>query len=302
MKHFIKGIVIALMALPMQAQNAVTRQGALNTKFVAHDTGGDDTYAVATPTSGGACPAALADGLTVELVVDTTNTGAATLDFCGLGALEITAALAGTDLTNGDLVVGKPYLLRYYDTGTDLWIVTLPGASGGSAIAPSLWPFGAMTNTAGVTARAVGTANNTVYYAFTAQSPLTVTYINAYMATAVGHVAVALYDSSCNLLGGSATLSSPGAAPVQFTFSPAISASAGELYFAFTGDSTADAMYATASAWVGDIANSGASGTGLRVFTGNSSTGTSTLTFNASCGTRTSYTSASTGLPAIFIH
>jgi hypothetical protein len=114
-------------------------KGNLATKFVVHDTGGDDTYAGNPIGGAGYCPAALADGLTVEFVADTTNTGAATLDFCGLGALEITAALAGTDLTNGDLVVGKPYLLRYYDTGTDLWIVTLPGTSGGGSDGFSDW-------------------------------------------------------------------------------------------------------------------------------------------------------------------
>jgi hypothetical protein len=130
-----KKLLSLLLTLPLMAQNPVTRQGALNTRFYAHDTGGDDTYVVAAPAVG-SCPAALADGLTVEFVADTTNTGTATLDFCSLGALEITAALAGTDLSNGDLVVGKPYLLRYYDAATDLFIVTLPGTGSGSAYNP----------------------------------------------------------------------------------------------------------------------------------------------------------------------
>jgi hypothetical protein len=114
---------------------AQTQGGSPNTKFSVHDVGGDDTYAAS---SLGGCPAALIDGVTtVELVVDTTNTNDAFLDFCGLGSLEISEDASGTNLTSSVLVVGRVYPLVYDDQATDVWRVTLPGAGGGGAISHS---------------------------------------------------------------------------------------------------------------------------------------------------------------------
>lgn len=137
---------------------APPKAGGLNTKFIVHDTGGDDAY-VASPTDG-SCPAALVDGeTTVELVVDTTNTDDASLNFCGLGALEISEDSTGTNLTSGDLVVGRVWTLVYDDQATDVWRVTLPGAGGGSG--------GGVVRVAYASLPACSGANTNTLYSFT---------------------------------------------------------------------------------------------------------------------------------------
>ncbi|MBU6266442.1 MAG: hypothetical protein KGN34_02805 [Sphingomonadales bacterium] len=66
-----------------------------------------------------ACPAALYKGQTLAMTAGSGNTGAATLNFCGLGAKAIKLVnSAGTvlALTGGEIVAGQPLVLTYDGT------------------------------------------------------------------------------------------------------------------------------------------------------------------------------------------
>lgn len=81
-----------------------------------HDTGGDDTYAVTLSPA----PSSYVAGMVVRMLVDTGNTGAATLNVNGLGAKNIykhptVGAVSGT-LATGDIVASQVVTLVYDGT------------------------------------------------------------------------------------------------------------------------------------------------------------------------------------------
>lgn len=135
-------IAAALLCVSAYGQNAVVRGGQLSQRFVVVDTGGDDAY-IGDPVAG-SCPAAFSAGLIVELIVSTTNTGAATLNFCGLGALEITNSTSGTDLADGTIEVRKSYTLSWYDSSPDLFLIS----SGGQPLDAELSCLAGLTSSA----------------------------------------------------------------------------------------------------------------------------------------------------------
>lgn len=89
--------------------------GAVN---YLHDTGGDDTYAVALDPE----PSSLVEGTVVYLNVDVANTGACSLD-AGPGAAVDIKNCDGNDPANGDIATTGVAVLVYNGTN---WILTNP--------------------------------------------------------------------------------------------------------------------------------------------------------------------------------
>ena len=163
-----------------------------------------------------------------------------------------------------------------------------PGALGSPITAP-FWPFGAVDNGTSTASPALGSANVTQFYQFYMGSPgILLANLSAtpYTGT-LGHVAFALYDSSCNLLQASTTIAASTNTAANWVFSPVLSLPGGTYYLAVTGDTSTLQFYGPASSFITDQIELNESASTYHVFTGNASTGTTSLTFPGTCGTRT---------------
>ena len=88
---------------------------------------GTDAYS-GTPASPYVCPGSLATAPPVMLFTDVANTGAATFDFCGLGAKAIVLPVPtpSTALVTGDLVASDAYLIEYNATNDNWRVMSNP--------------------------------------------------------------------------------------------------------------------------------------------------------------------------------
>jgi len=95
------------------------------------DAQASDTYVVALSVA----PTALVAGQKFLFKANTANTGAATVNFNGLGAATIKKVVAGaiSDLENNDILAGMLVLVGY--DGTNFYMLNTPGTSISSAIA-----------------------------------------------------------------------------------------------------------------------------------------------------------------------
>jgi hypothetical protein len=183
----------------------------------------------------------------------------------------------------------------------------LPNPGGGSAIAsPSLWPFGQMAyNPGAVQAQAIGAANRVQYYPVFIPAPgIVLNYIQTYWFVATGHVAMAIYDSTCTKVtnGNSTTLNAPTtSAGVRFVFSTPPTLTYGKYYVGITSDQSADQLYGTDSGFFGDIANAGG-GTPERFYGANASSGGTTQTLPSTCGARTGTVGGTDAAPPLFLN
>lgn len=189
----------------------------------------------------------------------------------------------GTNPASGDIRL-------YAKTGSTLCAKTSGGAEtcfgsgGASAVAPFYAPFGPMAVGGGTLTATIGSANRVYHIAANAPAALSVSNVNLGTSN-FGNLAVAFYDSSCTLIGQTATTATSATGVTVAVNSAPITIPAGKFYVSWTGDATASAIYGTSAGYVPDMWNAGA--TPEYFYGSNASTGTTTLTFPGTCGTRT---------------
>lgn len=179
---------------------------------------------------------------------------------------------------------------------------------GGSPVASLLWPFGQIYNTFSFITTALGSTNKTIFLEYMIPSPgIILTSLTGWLNNnAAGHMAWAIYDSTCTLVanGTSQTLTTTQNVVNTWTWSPTLSLAGGKYFLAMTGDTATAQFFAPYSIAMSDLANNGESAGNYHIFTGTVSTGTTTLVFPGTCGTRTSYGTGGGGIvyPAIALH
>ncbi len=234
---------------------------------------------------------------------------APTLNVDGLGAQTITDGLGNALGAATTLAAGME--VPVWNDGTHFRVMTLPaGGISPSPVTTPFWPFGPGVSLSSNTS-ASGSANVTQFFEILVPYPgLTLTNISAYtFTTAPGHVAWAIYDSTCTLVtnGTSSTVSASPSTATNWVFSPAVIlvndgvSGHGTYFLASTSDAATTEFYAPPFV---NAPGLGALNTGagsLHYFTGTASTGTSTLAFPSTCGTRTSLAS-SNSLPGVVLH
>ncbi len=157
--------------------------------------------------------------------------------------------------------------------------------SGASTIStPFFLPFGAMAVGGATLTATVGSANRVYHIAANAPAALSVSNVNLGISN-FGNLAVAFYDSSCTLIGQTATSATSATGVTVAVNSAPITIPAGKFYVSWTGDATGSAIYGTSAGYAPDMWNAGA--TPEYFYGSNASTGTTTLTFPGTCGTRT---------------
>lgn len=149
---------------------------------------------------------------------------------------------------------------------------------------PFFLPFGPMAVGGGTLTATIGSANRVYHIAANAPAALSVSNVNLGTSN-FGNLAVAFYDSSCTLIGQTATTATSATGVTVAVNSAPITIPAGKFYVSWTGDATASAIYGTSAGYVPDMWNAGA--TPEYFYGSNASTGTTTLTFPGTCGTRT---------------
>jgi hypothetical protein len=189
----------------------------------------------------------------------------------------------GTNPASGDIRL-------YPKTGSTLCAKDSGGTetcfgSGASTIStPYFLPFGPMAVGGATITATVGSANRVYHIAANAPAALSVSNVNLGISN-FGNVAVAFYDSSCTLIGQTATSTTSATGVTIAVNSAPITIPAGKFYVSWTGDATGSAIYGTSAGYVPDMWNAGA--TPEYFYGSNASTGTTTLTFPGTCGTRT---------------
>lgn len=227
-----------------------------------------------------------------------TTSGASPLGSIDTLATKPMTDFAGNAIVSGQLIAGEYPV--WYD-GTSLKFMTLGG--GGTATAYSDWIFGPMAVSATATSFPVTSPNRVQCSTFVQQSPgMIVNKIESYVQTGTGNIALAFYlPSTGALIASSSTAPAPGGAVTVFTFASPPTLTAGTMYAAcYTSDQAADKFYASASAYIQDVANSGASSPNFAVYyCTNNAGGGNPQVFNASCGTQLNPTTFSAaGYPA----
>ncbi len=191
----------------------------------------------------------------------------------------------GLSVTNGSGASGNPEITQ--DPISGPWM-----------------PFGGFNNLL-INASTLGAANRVKYAAVTLETPRTFSRVGTYTGSAhSGSLAIAIYDSSCNLVAQSDTLTGASTNTGYFMNISATLAP-GKYFIAYTGDNTSAQMYYGQSypAYTQGIANASPNNTSstYQAFYGsNNSTGTSTLTFPSSCGTRTALATALPEIPVLY--
>lgn len=106
------GINVVGSTVSVDTTTILTRErGQTGADHVCSDSGVDDTY-TCTPEF---TPTAYTTGMEIRLIVTTANTGAATVDFGGLGVKNILTS-SGATPANGDIATGRVNLLHYDGT------------------------------------------------------------------------------------------------------------------------------------------------------------------------------------------
>jgi hypothetical protein len=242
---------------------------------------------------------------------DVANTSTTpTLNIDTLGALPM-VHLDGTPLAAGDIKAASLY--RIWNDGTEIHVVEAglgggTGAGVASPVASIFWPFGpGLQVSANTVTTPLGSANTTMFYEFYLPAPgIVVNNFSVYPNQAVpGHLAIALYDSTCTLMTGGASGTAAGASnvPLNLTASSSISLPGGKYFLAVSGDTAGMQLYGAPPSFISDLANLNEGVGNLHTFTGNSSSGTSAIQFPGTCGTRTALlVTAGHGYPAIALH
>lgn len=233
---------------------------------------------------------------------------APTLNVDGLGVQTVTDSLGNALATATTLAAGMQ--VPVWNDGTHFRIMTLPTVGSPAPATTPVWPFGSGISMSSNTA-ASGSANVTQFFEILVPYPgLTLANVSAYtFATAPGHVAWAIYDSTCTLVtnGTSATVSASSSTATNWVFSPAIIllndgvSGHGTYFLALTSDAATTEFYAPPLVNAPGLGALNTSAASLHYFTGTASTGTSTLVFPSTCGTRTSLAS-SNSLPGVVLH
>ena len=115
-----EGIAAALVNNRYRGALARLRAWAQTLGGAATNGGTGNAYTLTSPS--GHALTAYVDGMLVGVTLNATNTGAATLNVDGLGALAIQTP-AGTAMASGDLVSGGTYLLRLKTGSPNVWHV-----------------------------------------------------------------------------------------------------------------------------------------------------------------------------------
>jgi hypothetical protein len=122
------GVAISATRLLMVESSNVFAIEQHGQQVYGASSGGTDTYAVTLVPA----PAALFNGMMLNIKADVANTGAATLNVNSLGALSIVTGIS-TALSTGDIVANQIFTVVYNSTGTVWQLVNTPGSlSGGS--------------------------------------------------------------------------------------------------------------------------------------------------------------------------
>lgn len=108
----------AWITLYKLADNGLIAQNG--TAIFAEDAGASDTYAITLSP----VPTALTNGMMVNFIANTLNTGAATLNVNSLGAVTIKKNVSG-DLETGDIIAGQAITV-IYDQTNNVWQVLSP--------------------------------------------------------------------------------------------------------------------------------------------------------------------------------
>lgn len=97
------------------------------------DSVGTDAFACSSTSTPG-CPASLAASEPVLFVAGTANTGAATFDYCALGAKALVKTVGGisTALSTGDILAKQPVLAVYNATDDDWKMISAVSTASGS--------------------------------------------------------------------------------------------------------------------------------------------------------------------------
>lgn len=187
---------------------------SLEQSFSGVDTGSTDAYAANFPV----CPSAYVTGGVYHLKAGTVNTGAATVNFCSLGAKTIKKWSSGSkaDLASGD-IPDEAWVTMIYD-GTDMQLQTpLGNASGGGGLDVSTvgycWVFtGCVPSGAATQASSAltGVSNNVVYM-FQVLIPFTMKPATLrYNGSGSGSMAFAFYNDSGSNTPGSKVANTEG--------------------------------------------------------------------------------------------
>jgi hypothetical protein len=247
---------------------------------------------------------AYADGMLVRAEVDTTTAGSAITLNCGAGAKPVYQYDGVSNPTAAQWASGQQVLVTYggaLNAAAGGWrILSSSGSSAATPINMSYLFYGGMY--AGTGTPLLLSANVTKFTEFTVPYPgLTISNITYYGKAGSDHLAFAIYDTSCNLLGTSATgVTSGGIANLTI---PTTTIPAGKAYLAYTFDGTGSQVYNANldGGYLTSMINQNESASTYRIFSGTASTGTTTLVFPSTCGTRTAINSGIV-VPGVVLH
>ena len=236
-----------------------------------------------------------------------------------LGASKTAPNRSGTGSPNGRdncTTAGETYFQTDATAGSNIWACTAAGTPGtwtleGAGSSPAAFsvawfPFGGAIS---ASLLALGTVNQVNYTEFPVWQKIIVNSITAQSTVGSGpHLAWGLYDSGCNLLGGSTTVAAQSYAFQTWTFASPVTLVPGKYFLGWTSEN-ATASLAPGTVDTGGNGSGGAllngsdTGSSSHVFSGsNPSTGTTTLAFPATCGTRAVLNTPSTYyIPAVAI-
>jgi len=228
-----------------------------------------------------------------------TSTGGATPVLSLSSTMDLTSKtvrVPNSTSLPGTCTVGDSYMDTNATSGarwflcesTNTWVAQ--GGSAGSALDGITYtPFGSMSTSTATTTMV--SANMVVYQQFPVFAPGMV--VNRYKfyttGAAQGNMAVALYDSGCNLIANSTVqfASAASNASLSGNLSSPLTLTPGLYFVAYTSDVTTTRLYGTAGDFGNDPYDSNESTSTRSAFKGaNASTGTTPLTFPATCGNR----------------
>lgn len=241
---------------------------------------------------------AYAQGMRLLTQVDVTTAGGTiTLD-CGAGAKPLYGNDGVSNPNPSQWQAGVQVLVSYDGTlnsGAGGWRILSGGSSstsgsGSSGVSPTpvslVWssPFGTMT--ASSVTQAVSSGETRFIEVAVPYPGALVSSISIWVSNNTGHIAFALYSSSCSLIAGSsATIVSGAATSVTF---PGISLPPGKAFIAYSADNTATIFAATGdNGYVGAVSNNGESSGNYHIFDGGTTTWLAGVpTFPSTCGSR----------------
>ena len=221
------------------------------------------------------------DGMRVLItgILSETGTGAVTID-CGGGAKAVYAIDGVSNPSSTQWFNGGQALVSYntgLNSGAGGWRI-LSGGSGGSSTAVN-YPWMPYGNGIPFTNNIAITQNLPTFVQVPVPYPLLLNHITMSPSGGSGYTGVAIYNSSCSLLGSS-TLAAASSGFQDFTFS-SLSIPAGTAYVAFgAGGGGGVTFYSASFDGNGDLSailNTGEGATTYKVFTGSASSETGEL-------------------------